>query len=97
MARSAAGPPSRPGPAPAQQIQRRVCGVVECASATEPICLRAILRFKDRFLLCATNNLVSTRRRRVAQAARKLCGSFEQRRDLGNCPTFTSLNAEPVV
>ena len=36
-------------------------------------------------------------RRRRAQAALKLCGSLEQRRDLGTCPAFIPLNAEFVV
>jgi len=62
-----------------------------------PVCLRA-LRFKDRFLPCVTNTLVTTRQgRRFAQAALKLCGSLEQRRDLGICPTFIFLNADIVV
>jgi hypothetical protein len=34
---------------------------------------------------------------RSAQAALKLCGSLEQRRGLGTCPTFIPLNAEPVA
>src|SRR5215469_787980 len=60
--------------------------------------LRTTLRFKDRFLPCATNTLVNTRQgRRFAQAALKLCGSLEQRRDLGACPTFISLNVELVA
>src|SRR5215469_11049088 len=60
--------------------------------------LRTTLRFKDRFLPCATNTLVNTRQgRRFAQAALRLCGSLEQRRDLGTCPTFISLNAELVA
>jgi hypothetical protein len=50
------------------------------------------------FLPCATNTLLnSCQGRRFAQAALKLCGSLEQRRDLGTCPTFTSLNAELVA
>ena len=59
------------------------------ALALPPVCFRATLRFKDRFLPCPTNTLVNTRqRRRFAQAALKLCGSLEQRRDLGNLPDF---------
>jgi hypothetical protein len=68
------------------------------ALALPPVCFRATLRFKDRFLPCPTNTLVNTRqRRRFAQAALKLCGSLEQRRDLGTCPTFIPLNAELVA
>ena len=53
-------------------------------------------------LLWATNTQSNTRlntrhRRRLAQAALKLCGSREQRRDLGTCPTFLPLNAELVA
>jgi hypothetical protein len=49
-------------------------------------------------LLCVTNTLVDTRHdRRFAQAARNLCGSLEQRRDLATCPTFILLNAELVA
>ena len=56
------------------------------------------MRFKDRFLPCATNTLVNTRLGRpFAQAARSLCDSLEQRRDLGTCPTFISLTAELVA
>jgi hypothetical protein len=54
--------------------------------------------FRDRFLPCATNTLVKIHQgRRFAQAALKLCGSLEQRRDLENCPTFMSSNAELVA
>src|SRR5215469_17892136 len=60
--------------------------------------LRTTLRFKNRFLSCVTNRLVNTRAgRRIAQAALNLCGSLEQRRDLGTCPTFISLNAKLVA
>jgi hypothetical protein len=38
-----------------------------------------------------------TQGRRFAQAALKLCGSLEQRCDLGACPTFISLNVELVA
>src|SRR6516162_8623889 len=56
------------------------------------------MRFKDRFLPCATNTLVNTRQGRpLAQAARSLCDSLEQRRDLGTCPSFISLNVELVA
>jgi hypothetical protein len=73
-------------------------GGVTDALALPPVCLRATLRFKDRFLPCPTNTLLNTRqRRRFAQAALKLCGSLEQRRDLGTCPTFIPLNAELVA
>jgi hypothetical protein len=42
------------------------------------------------------NTLVKIRQdRRFAQAALKLCGSLEQRCDLGTCPTFIPLNVEP--
>jgi hypothetical protein len=62
--------------------------------------LRTTLRFKDRFLPCATNTLVNTRQgRRFAQAALKLCGSLEQRCDLGTCnpPTlFREVAAECI-
>jgi hypothetical protein len=48
--------------------------------------------------LWATNNLINTSQDRYfAQAAVELCGSLEQRRDLGTCPTLTSLNAELVA
>jgi hypothetical protein len=41
------------------------------------------------------NTLVNiSQGRRFAQAALNLCGSLEQRRDLGTCPTFISSNAE---
>jgi len=54
--------------------------------------------FKNRFLPCVTNPLVNTRPgRRVAQAALNLCDSLEQRRDLGICLSFISLNAELVA
>ena len=54
--------------------------------------------FKNRFLPCVTNPLVNTRAgRRVAQAALNLCDSLEQRRDLGICLSFISLNAELVA
>ena len=44
------------------------------------------------------NTQIKTRQgRRVAQAALRSCGSFEQRRDLRNYPTFISLNAELVA
>jgi ERF superfamily len=67
------------------------------AALRAPLCLRATLRFKDRFLPCAPNTLVNTRQgRRFAQAARKLCGSLRYR-DLATCPTFISLNAELVA
>ena len=60
--------------------------------------LRTTLRFKNRFLPCVTNPLVNTRPgRRVAQAALNLCDSLEQRRDLGICLSFISLNAELVA
>jgi hypothetical protein len=60
--------------------------------------LRTTSRFKDHFLPCATNTLVKVRQgRRFAQAALKLCGSLEQRRDLGTYPTFMSLNVELVA
>src|SRR5262249_52400978 len=50
------------------------------------------------FLPCTTNTLVNTRQgRRIAQAALNLCRSLEQRRDLGTCPTFISLNADLVA
>ena len=63
-----------------------------------PVNLCVTLRFKDRFLPCTTNTLVNSRQgRRVAQAALNLCRSLEQRRDLGICPTFISLNAELVA
>jgi hypothetical protein len=63
-----------------------------------PVYLCVTLRFKDRFLPCTTNTLVNSRQgRRVAQAALNLCHSLEQRRDLGICPTFISLNAELVA
>ena|SRR5262252_3594524 len=53
---------------------------------------------RGRFLPCATNTPVNTRQgRRIAQAALNLCGSLEQPRDLGTCPTFISLNAELVA
>src|SRR5215470_2828641 len=56
------------------------------------------MRFKDRFLPCVTNPLVNTRPGRpFAQAARSLCDSLEQRRDLGTCLSFISLNAELVA
>jgi hypothetical protein len=46
---------------------------------------------KDRSLSCATNTLVNPcQGRRFAQAALKSCGSLEQPRDLGTCPTFMS-------
>ena len=49
-------------------------------------------------LPCVTNPLVNARPgRRIAQAALNLCGSLEQPRDLGTCPTFISLNAELVA
>src|SRR5215831_13078419 len=49
------------------------------ALALPPICLRATLRFKDRFLPCVTNTLVSTRQSRaIVQAVLKLCRSLEQ-------------------
>jgi hypothetical protein len=60
------------------------------ALALPPVCFRATLRFKDRFL-------PTRQRRRFAQAALELCGSLEQRRDLGTCPTFIPLNAELVA
>jgi hypothetical protein len=48
--------------------------------------------------LWATHTLINTRQGRCfAQAAVKLCGLLEQRRDLGTCPTLTSLNAELVA
>ena len=54
------------------------------------------LRFKDHCLPCAMNILVNTRQgRRVAQAALKLCRSFE-RRDLRTFISVISLNAELV-
>jgi hypothetical protein len=63
-----------------------------------PLCLRATLRLKDRSLSCATNALLNTcKGHRFAQAALKSCGSLEQPRDLGTCPTFMSLTAELVA
>ena len=61
--------------------------------------LRIALRFKNRFLSCVTNRLGKNTRagRRNARAALNLCGSLEQRRDLGTCPTFISLNAKLVA
>jgi len=48
--------------------------------------------------LWATKNLINTRQGRYfAQAAVRLCGSLDQRRDSGTCPTLTSLNAELVA
>jgi hypothetical protein len=48
--------------------------------------------------LWATHTLINTRQGRCfAQAAVKLCGLLEQRRDLGTCPTLTSLNAALVA
>ena len=62
-----------------------VCFAPHCGSRTE-------------FLPCVTDPLVNTRPgRRIAQAALKSCGSFEQRRDLGTCPTFIPLNVELVA
>jgi len=59
---------------------------------------RATLRLKDRSLPCATNTLLNLcQGRRFAQAALELCGSLEQRRDLGNCPTSMSLTAGRVA
>ena len=54
--------------------------------------LVATLRLRTALLLCATN----TQSRR-AQAALKLCGSLEQRRDLATCPAFTPLNVDLVT
>jgi hypothetical protein len=57
--------------------------------------LRITSLFKDRCLSCAMNTLLNIgQRRRFAQAALKLWGSLEQRRDLGTYPTFISSNAE---
>src|SRR6516165_8783351 len=68
-----------------------------CASATAGL-LPATSRFKDRLLSCATSTLLKIGQgRRFAQAALKLCGSLEQRCDLGTCPTFTPLNVELVA
>jgi hypothetical protein len=69
-----------------------------CTGTAAALPSRATLRLKDRFLTCATNTLLNPcQGRRFAQAALKLCGSLEQRRDLGTCPTFTSLTAELVA
>ena len=77
---------------------------LDARTATAPqvrspaVCLRDHMRFKDRYLPCATNALVKIRQgRRFARAAPRLCGSLEQRRDLGTCPTFISLNAALVA
>jgi hypothetical protein len=49
-------------------------------------------------LLWATNTLLNTcQGRRFARPALKLWSWREQHRDLGTCPTFLPLNAEPVA
>ena len=61
------------------------------------VCFAPHCGLRTEFLPCVTDPLVNARPgRRIAQAALKSCGSFEQRRDLGTCPTFISLSAELV-
>ena len=89
-------PPTTPRHAPSGAMGRRQLTDALAPAAALPS--RATLRLKDRFLTCATNTLLNPcQGRRFAQAALKLCGSLEQRRDLGTCPTFMSLTAELVA
>jgi hypothetical protein len=68
------------------------------ALALPLVCFAPYRGSRSVFLPCATNTLVNTRQgRRFAQAALKLCGWLGQRRDLGACPTFLSLNVELVA
>jgi hypothetical protein len=67
-------------------VPRMPAGALRATLAQGPVCL------------WATNTLINTRQGRCfARAAVKLCGLLEQRRDLGTCPTLTSLNAELVA
>jgi hypothetical protein len=88
-------PPTTPGQPPSGATGRRQ---LTDALALGPLCLRATLRVRTACLPCVTSTLLNTRQRcRFAQAALKSCGSLEQRRDSGTCPTFISLNAKLVA
>jgi hypothetical protein len=93
-AHSVDAPPKSAGPT---RIQHRVLRAAALEMTSWCRCVRPTLRFKDRFLPCATNILVITRQgRRVAQAVLELCGSSE-RRDLVTFISSMSLNAERVA
>src|SRR6516162_9439836 len=92
----------RPVPPALRPPDNSSIGCADGGSATgalelPPLCLRDTCG-QGPLLPCGTITLVNTRQgRRFAQAARKLCGSLEQRRGLGTCPTFIPLNAELVA
>jgi hypothetical protein len=82
------------GPSPARQPS---IGCTNGGRATDALAQSAAA-LETGFLPWATYTLLNTHHgRRLAQAALKLCGSLEQRRDLRTCPTFLPLNAEFVV